>query len=303
MMKNAKKNGFLNNRILILILCVVMLSTYSCGGVEYTRELPYTVDLNGYEIPETIKLENNGFVYDDRSIDSFLYYYDEGKLIGTPEVILLANAVNSTSYYWKQEGNVEVGYTITELKIEEVLEKGGTCTESLKSGDIIECVQLFTVQPNGKIAFPRYMVGLNHDKYLSTQHSRKIMEVGKQYAFFCSGILRSSELGGSFISSGEGGVYPGDLYCFYPTLFGGYSEGGILNKGETTLEGNASIVGKYYGRGYEFSEEAYEASKAIVEEYEAEGKTMTDGSYYHYHGMVVEAWERYSGNANINDSE
>ena len=295
----------MNKKILMLFLCFTMLLTCSCRSsrVEYTREAPYTVDLNGYEFPETIKLENNEFVYDDRSIDSFLYYYDEGKLIGTPEVILLANAVSSTSYYWKQEGNVEVGYTITELKIDCVLEKGGTWTESLKSGDIIECVQLFTVQPNGKIAFPRYMVGLNHDKYLSTQHSRKIMEVGKQYAFFCSGILRSSELGGSFASSGEGGVYPGDLYCFYPTLFGGYSEGGILNKGETTLEGNASIVGKYYGRGYEFSEEAYEASKAIVEAYTAVGKTASDGSYYHYHAMVVEAWERYSGKANINDSE
>ena len=295
----------MNKKILMLFLCFTLLLTCSCRSsrVEYTRAAPYTVDLNGYEIPETIKLENNGFVYDDRSIDSFLYYYDEGKLIGTPEVILLANAVSSTSYYWKQEGNVEVGYTITELKIEEVLEKGGTWTESLKSGDIIECVQLFTVQPNGKIAFPRYMVGLNHDKYLSTQHSRKIMEVGKQYAFFCSGILRSSELGGSFASSGEGGVYPGDLYCFYPDLLGEYGEGGILNKRGTILEGNASIVGKYYGRGYEFSEEAYEASKAIVEAYTAEGKTASDGSYYHYHAMVVEAWERYSGNANINDSE
>ena len=76
------------------------------------------------------------------------------------------------------------------------------------------------------------------------------------------------------------------------------------NIGEACTLNNYSSMKDYYwkkdicnihfGYAYEFSEEAYEASKAITTEYEAEGKTMNDGSYYHYHGMVVEAWERYS---------
>ena len=53
----------------------------------------------------------------------------------------------------------------------------------------------------------------------------------------------------------------------------------------------ASSVKNYFS--FEFSKEAYERSKSIVEAYEAEGKTREDNDYYLYHALVKEGWERF----------
>ena len=289
----------MNKKIVLIFLCLAMILCCSCSSVDYTRELPYTVDLNGYELPEAITLENNTDVYDERDIDNFLNYYLDGEAIGNNSVIILVEPINSMSYYWNQGEADKGGYTVTEMRVEALLEEGGGWNGKIVVGDTFKCIQLFTVQPNGKVVFPQYdYVDYINDKYISTQHSRKIMEIGKKYICCYSNnfvITADDHLG--FVQ--DGGPDVGKFVCYYPKTFGGYGEACLLNGSKDVR----SAKGIHFCRGYEFSEEAYEASKAIVEEYEAEGKTMADGSYYHYHGMVVEAWERYSGNANINDSE
>ena len=284
----------MKKRTLLLFLCFAMLMTCSCSNAEYTRESPYIVDLNGFALPESITLENNTDVYDKRDIDEFLDFYYEGKLMGYDNAILIVEPLSSTSYYWNQEGD-KGGYTITELKVEMILEKGGSWDEeSVAVGDVLNSVQLFTVQPNGKVVFPKYQyVDCINEKYISTQYSRKIPEMGKKYICFYSNdfLITADNHYGSVINPGPD---VGKFLCYYPKAFGKQGEACVLNKSGDEY----SVSYKRFCRVYEFSEEAYEASKKIVEEYKSEGKNINDGSYYHYHGMVVDGWERYSKSVN-----
>ena len=279
-------------KILLLFLGLVVFLNCSCSSETYTREAPYTVDLNGFEFPETITLKNNTDVYDKRGIDDFLYAYEDGRLVAHSNAILLVEPISSTSYYLNQGKSDRGGYTVTELKVEVVLEGGGTWKDTKESGDIIKCIQLFTVQPDGKCVFPQYdYIDCINDIYLSNQYSRKIMEIGKRYLCFYGEdfVIRSEDNYGFLLN---GGPDSGKFVCYYPDSSKG--EMCVLNRSKDDY----SVSKMHYCRVYEFSEEAYEASKAITTEYEAEGKTVNDGSYYHYHGMVVEAWERYSEKLN-----
>ena len=87
----------------------------------------------------------------------------------------------------------------------------------------------------------------------------------------------------------------GKFVCYYPDADGEQSELCVLNRSKKPSEdGERNVCGTRFCRVYEFSEEAYVISKKIVEMYKSKGKTIKDGSYYHYHGMVVDGWERYS---------
>ena len=280
----------MKKKILLPFLCVVILLTCSCGDEKYTREVPYIVDLNGYKLPEAITLENNTDLYHNFTIESFLNFTYKEEVLKRNSAVMIIEPLSSTSFYWNEGKNDIGGYTITELKIEAILEEGGNWGGCVKEGDVFEIIQLFNVQPDGKVVFPEYeYIDCLDRKYLSNQYSRKIMDVGKRYIYFfdTTSLITGEESFGFVL---DGGPNVGEFVCYYPNSYGKSGEKCLLNGSEK----GGSVAYKRFGLGYEFSEEAYEASKAIVDEYTAEGKTMVDGSYYHYHGMVVDCWERYS---------
>ena len=275
-------------KILLLLLCFCIFLNCSCSGETYTREAPYTVDLNGYTIPEVITPENNTDVYDKRHIDELLVINIDGIEQGSAYSIMVVEPIKSTSYYWDNGSGDRGGFVSTELKVVKILAEGKAwwVDNWKKEGDTFKTMQFFTVLPDETVVFPEYE--WKNYKRLSPQ-SRKVMEVGKQYVYFYSS---------DFIIHEDARTAP--LICYCQDKAGNIGEGCILNNYSSMKDyyWENDICNIHFGYAYEFSEEAYEASKAITTEYEAEGKTMNDGSYYHYHGMVVEAWERYSEKLN-----
>ena len=205
--------------------------------------------------------------------------------------------IGTVSYYTMDESGQEGGYTETLAKVVESYSYSQKALENypegfFSEGSVIRLVELYTVDEKGELRKPTYrpLATFSTPTEWKQENTNPILVEGREYIvmFNAAPMLNLGYYEINCYIDGEKNVTP---YMITEK-----------NLGYWMVRGRAA-VNSALSRFYEFSEEAYEASKAIVDEYEAAGKTMKDGPYYHYHGMVVESWERYSENANTNDSE
>ena len=294
-------------RIFCFIICAVSIFVSGCNTTPDVVDpnCASVVDPNrasviynvskGFDADTVGALSREGEVDENQlSFESWEGLY--GKYNGL--AVLRVEIKSSASYYAVNANGMEGGYTETVARVKEVYSYSQVDLEKYPNGyfsedTIIRIAELYTVDDTGKIRKPEYTpsVVTSNPMIWKQQDSNPMLVQGREYIV----MLNAKPLIGHFYYK---------LNCF---IDGRESESHYTIDGTEPLGASMfagyTVLNSALSRFYEFSEEAYEASKAIVEAYEAEGKTMKDGPYYHYHGMVVESWERYSLNADAKEPE
>ena len=270
---------------LILITVIVLSALCSCSP---SRRHPYITDnsnlsaLNGFEMTEENTELDIPHTWDE--IIEWCSNYKTGMAI-------IAEKIYSESYYWENEDGIPSGYTYSVMKFKECLfcKDYPMAFNYLKGSEKkFSIIERYTVSPNDEIvgiAYTIYYVGEPKMNKIVSKHYGKtynltsaVMEDGKEYLIYLPASFYPSEH--NFIDG------------YYYNEVGELVQKYVDNSDESMIDEDiGSSIKKYYS--FEFSEEAYERSKAIVEAYEAEGKTREDNDYYLYHALVKEGWERF----------
>ena len=282
-------------KILSFILCLVSVFASGCNStpevVPPTDHIfvKYNVS-KGYDADTIVSLSREGEVDENQlSFEAWEELY--GKYRGL--ALMRVEVESSASYYTVNENGIAGGYTETILFVKESYSYSQIDLDKYPEGyfsknSVIRLVELYTIDEKGELRKPTYRpVGMfSTTPEWKQENTNPILVDGREYIV----MLNAKPIIG---------YYYYELNCYMDEV----SSQSRYTIDETDpfaswMTAGTTALNSALSRFYEFSEEAYEASKAIVEEYEAEGKTMKDGPYYHYHGMVVESWERYSKSVN-----
>ena len=251
----------------ILILCTVFMLV-SCG---HTTKKPYkTKDV---AIPEalTTVTAGNDYLPEQRSWEDWLE-----RVADKTTVVLKVKKVSSVSYYWDGKDGVG-GITDTTVMFQSLVYGSIEDFDAINLDREFHLIEHFTVDKQGNVLTPKYNLkrtlpysgevvdfAINYD-----ERTNPVMEIGKEY-----------------------------IVCIWNGWL--MSEYGSRHVLESILDGNTTVVPpELYEDGYlcfdafEFSEEAYNASCAIVNAYTAKGEGREDNSYNLYHAMVKEAYELF----------
>jgi len=289
-------------RILGFILCVILV--FLCSCTEEAHEDRKLLNPGTALVTYSAAKKFDGDMLAVRSIDgevneSFLSFEAFENLYSKygGYAVFKVRITGTVSYYTMDENGREGGYTEMLAKVVESYSYSqkalGSYPEGFFSkGSVIRLVELYTVDEKGELRKPTYrpLVTFSTPTEWKQENTNPILVEGREYIvmFNAMPMLNLGYYEINCYIDGEKNVTPYEIT--------------EKNLGYWMVRGRAA-VNSAFSRFYEFSEEAYEASKAIVEAYEAEGKTMKDGPYYHYRGMVVESWERYSLNADAKEPE
>ena len=255
-----------------LVLCLVLCSV-SCG--VHTGKKPLITE--NAVIPKELSsvVGGNDYLPAQRSWDDWAEKAKEKQT-----VVVKVQKVSSQSYFWDDGKNGVGGITDTVVKLESVLMGYIDGFSDLEVGGEFHIIEHFTVDDKGKTVTPKYTLRgsmlsakeeleyyINYD-----ERTNPIMEIGKEYIVCMWSGWLLSEYGIHFT-----------LDCRLPD------------------EEKASVVPEsYYVNGYinyeifQFGDAAYADSSAIVSSYTATGNSREGNSYFLYHAMVKEAYERFS---------
>ena len=281
-----------------VIFAISIILTSSCNGIydstaeapevekksleDYTAEEPYVIE--NPTIPEkymSVRLEDNQDLYskevktdgygnfhnDGRTWD---YIFDNTDSDTAYNKIFIGEVVSIKSYCWYRKG-VPIGYTHTTIEVKQML-KGSEFQKGYTS-----ILEYYYITPYGELVRPEYRItGQVGGSIPLEQFAFPLLQKGSVYVFSMYERCRSMSLG---------------LHLDLEVKTGSTDD---------YLENISLFAARYRGmpsfpcnRIYEFNAEAYARSCEIVEEYESEGKSRVDGTYYLYHSMVKEAWERF----------
>ena len=282
-------------KILSVILIAVTLLSVLCS-CSPNRKRPYVTanealnSLNGFELTS----ENT-----ELDIPHTWDAITEKCVADKNGMVVIAEKLYSESYYWENEDGIPSGYTYSVMSFKEcLLFKGYVDSFNVLKGKErkFAVIERYAISPEGEIigvAYTYRYLGETNDRYHGSyapvdygktfKHTSCIMENGKKYLMFFPYALSS------------GGVCNFIDGCYYNEageLVQEYSE--KIDSTDDSLVDDVitSAVKSYFS--FEFSEEAYECSMAIVEEYEANGMTREDNDYYLYHALVKDGWEKFS---------
>ena len=205
-----------------------------------------------------------------------------------PLALIIVRVENTKTIYWNDLNGDHGGYGITEVSLIKIIAEN----ESMKKiGFLSDAGNLmfwepYTISVDGSIIYPMYTYQQFSERLFETREINPIMKSGNYYLIaFNAGRFLTSE-------------YESVCYRCY------MNENAELGDGSGVRINNKDcpIYNKYRDTFfsplmsiYEFDTEAFERSAEIVAQYEREGKTRTDGTYYLYHAMVVDGWNLYKG--------
>ena len=286
-------------RILSVILVTVVLLSTLCS-CSPSRKRPYKTEnvdvgsLKGFELTA----ENT-----ELDILNTWEAILEKCVADKNGMVVRAEKLYSESVYWENEDGIPSGYTYSIMSFKECLFfEGYVDIDSFNKLSGREkrfaVIERYAISPEGEIVGVAYTYrhlgeidGRYHGSYAPVdygkthKHTSYVMENGKEYLMFFPKALY------------DGGVRNFIDGCYYNEageLIQRFSDGIDIMDESWIDEDIKSSVKDYFS--FEYSEEAYNRSKAIVEAYEADGKTREDSDYYLYHALVKEGWERFSEN-------
>ena len=279
-------------RKVIQLICVVLIISClcSCGKDKndfvYTQNNPFlTVNATEGMEHKAFTVTENAYVYRIPNILTFDEYI-ETKVNGDPQnpyAIMLVYVSYTESIWWDNGENDKGGYTVTHTDIIEIYNQNTQFQKHHKKlGSQICFLEPYTVDPDGEFLLPVYRHEWDENQEYRPYDRNPVMQYQKCYIVMVSGTNIFSD------------ANRGEFKCYLTENDAKKDAKTVINKETSPLF--RKIRECYFAPWlyiYEYSEEAYLRSKAIVEQYEREGKTREDGSYYLYHAMVVDAWERY----------
>ena len=281
-------------KLLSYVFALLIISSVACVKPNYntviTRESPYVVENStiGIDNSELSNIQNFLPIYYPSWLQTFEEYCEEFNNSSSPQGIIIVRVDDTQTIYWNDGIGDNGGYGITTVSVIKVLEKNSAEDEykTFSASKNLTFWEPYTIVPDGTVIFPTYTYQQFVETKIETRNKNPIMKQDKYYLIrFC----------GSQWSMGEHPFLSLAYRCYMgEEIEFGKGEGILINHKDCPLYGKYKDL--WFSPGfliYEFSEEAYERSKAIVEQYESEGKTREDGSYYLYHSMVVDGWERY----------
>ena len=283
----------------LLLVFIFMLLLISCSLANrngiYTRKDPYIVTnaTAKHDSEYLHKLENTNILNDTLSMLNFDDFSERYKESNAAVGIVIVYVENTQTVYWDNTKGDRGGYGIATVSVISVLEENDTAKQSefFCNSQKFNLWEPYTISPDGSIVYPTYSTREYGGSIGKTENP--IMKQGEYY------ILKFTN------NTWANKMIDCNHLCYLKAYHLTQSE---LKTGNGTIinDPNCPLYQKYKdasyspaSRIYEFSEEAYERSKAIVEQYESEGKTREDGSYYLYHAMVVDAWEKYGAEISI----
>ena len=279
-----------------VIFAISIILTSSCNGIydstaeapevekksleDYTEKEPYVIE--NPTIPEkyiSVRLEDNQDLYSKYSVfhndgRTWDYIFDNTDSDTAYNRIFIGEVVSTKSYCWYRKG-VPAGYTFTTIEVKQMLK--GSEFPNAENG-IIYILEYYYITPYGELVRPEYRItGQVGGPIPLEQFAFPLLQKGSVYVFSMYERIKPIFLGVHLnlkIKTGSSSRYYLESVSSSFSWHGGYPH-------------------FPYNRIYEFNAEAYARSCEIVEEYESEGKSREDGTYYLYHSMVKEAWERF----------
>ena len=276
-----------------VIFAISIILTSSCNGIydstaeapevekksleDYTAEEPYVIE--NPIIPEkymSVRLEDNQDLYSKYSVfhndgRTWDYIFDNTDSDTAYNRIFIGEVVSTKSYCWYRKG-VPAGYTFTTIEVKQMLK--GSEFPNAENG-IIYILEYYYITPYGELVRPEYRItGQVGGPIPLEQFAFPLLQKGSVYVFslfekcmpLTYHVCLTEKIGSSYDSIVDV-CHEYEHHSGYPWF--------------------------PCNRIYEFNAEAYARSCEIVEKYESEGKSREDGTYYLYHSMVKEAWERF----------
>ena len=258
-------------RFLIIFVCVILtLALVSCRD---TQKKPLITKNAAISEQLSTVVGGNDYMTEQRSWDDWAERVSDDST-----VVLKVKKVSSVSYYWNDENGIG-GVTDTTVLLQGVLLGYIDEFDGLEVGKELHLVEPFTVDAEGNTVTPKYSLkgtlpytgenfefAINHD-----ERTNPIMEIGEEYIICIWNGWLMSEYGTRY-----------NLECVFPDSAASVVPVELYNSGYLCYD------------AFEYGEDAYNASSAIVSAYTEKGESREQNSYNLYHAMVKEAFERFA---------